>query len=224
VRAGAIIVAAGRSTRMGGIDKIVAPLAGRPLLLHALAVFAENATVERIVVVAASERLAEIEALIAVLYLTAGRVRVVAGGARRQDSVLAGLAVLDGCDLVAVHDAARPLLTAAIVAEGLQLAERHGAAVAAWPVADTLKQADAAGRVLRTVPRDGLWAIQTPQTFRRDLLVAAHAATSDDVTDDAMLVEAYGQPVQLYRGSPHNFKVTTAEDLALAEALLTLRR
>jgi 2-C-methyl-D-erythritol 4-phosphate cytidylyltransferase len=223
VRAGAIIVAAGRSTRMGGIDKIVAPLAGRPLLLHALAVFGENAAIERIIVVAAPKRLVEIETLLSVLRLAAGRVRVVAGGVRRQDSVLAGLAALDGCELVVVHDAARPLLTGAIVAEGLQLAERHGAAVAAWPVADTLKQADAAGRVLRTVPRDGLWAIQTPQTFRHDLLLAAHAATSADVTDDAMLVEAYGHPVQLYRGSPHNLKVTTAEDLALAEALLALR-
>lgn len=219
---GAVIVAAGRSARMGGIDKIVAPLAGRPLLLHTLAAFEACAAVQRVVVVTATDRCNAIAALIAEAGCTKV-VEVVPGGARRQDSVRAGLERLTDVEIVAVHDGARPLVTPALIAEGVSLAERTGAAVAAWPVAETLKRADASGRVQETIPRDGVWLIQTPQVFRRELLLAAYAATDADVTDDAMLVERLGQPVYLYRGAPENIKVTTPSDLTLAEALLRLR-
>jgi len=219
---GAVVVAAGRSARMGGVDKIVAPLAGRPLLLHALAAFEACAVVQRVVVVAAPERRDAIAALIA----EAGCAKVadvVTGGERRRDSVRAGLERLSDVEIVAVHDGARPLVTPAIIAEGVSLARETGAAVAAWPLADTLKRADGSGRVLETIPRDGVWLIQTPQVFRRDLLLAAHAATAADATDDAALVERLGQPVYLYRGAAENIKITTPGDLALAEALLRLR-
>src|SRR5579875_3214934 len=142
---GAVVVAAGRSARMGGVDKIVAPLAGRPLLLHALAALIAEAGCAKVA-------------------------DVVTGGERRRDSVRAGLERLSDVEIVAVHDGARPLVTPAIIAEGVSLARETGAAVAAWPLADTLKRADGSGRVLETIPRDGVWLIQTPQVFRRDLL------------------------------------------------------
>jgi 2-C-methyl-D-erythritol 4-phosphate cytidylyltransferase len=222
MRAAAVIVAAGRSTRMGGQDKILAPLRGRPLLLHTLDAFNRCEAIDAIVVVVAPERIDEVAALIAGTREAARVTAIVPGGARRQDSVRAGVDRCTAAEIVAVHDGARPLVTPAIIAAGVALAEQHGAAVAAWPVADTLKRADAAGLIEATVAREGLWAVQTPQVFARTLLLAAHAAATADVTDDAMLVEALGRPVYLYRGSSRNIKVTTVDDLALAEALLTL--
>lgn len=222
MRAAAVIVAAGRSTRMGGQDKLLTLLRGRPLLLHTLDAFARCNAIEAVVLVVAPERVEEFGALIAGAPAAAKVIAIEPGGARRQDSVRAGVERCAGAEIVAVHDGARPLVTPAIIAAGVALAEQHDAAVAAWPVADTLKRADAEGRVLDTVAREGLWAVQTPQVFQRALLLAAHAAATADVTDDAMLVEALGRPVYLYRGSPRNIKVTTADDLALAEALLAL--
>ncbi len=218
---GVVIVAAGSSTRMGGIDKVFAPLGGLPLLAHALGAAERCDSVGPIALVAAAERLAEAKRRLA------GRrfgklVAIVAGGARRQDSVLAGLEALAGAgvEFVAVHDAARPLVTAALFTQGFAAARETGAAVAAVPVVDTLKRVAPDRTILGTVPRDALWAVQTPQVFRYELLLAAHRAAQGEVTDDAMLVEALGHPVRVFPGSPRNLKVTTPDDLTLAAALL----
>lgn len=217
-RTGAVIVAAGRSSRMGGTDKIFAPLAGRPLLCHALAAFQASLLVETIVLVVAEERVTAARRVLDPFEfskLTA----VCIGGERRQDSVRTGLEALGRVETVAVHDAARPLITAALIERGFQAAMETGAAVAAIPLVDTLKEADSDGNVIRTIPRERLWAVQTPQVFGYELLLAAHLRSPADVTDDAMLVEANGGRVKVFLGSPRNLKVTTPDDLVLAEAL-----
>jgi 2-C-methyl-D-erythritol 4-phosphate cytidylyltransferase len=121
---------------------------------------------------------------------------------------------------VIVHDGARPLLTADLIERGLEEARETGASSCALPVPDTVKEGDDMGYVARTLERSRLWLGQTPQTFRYDLLVEAHRGAKNDATDDAALVEALGVQVRLYRGSPRNLKVTTPEDLEIAEALL----
>lgn len=216
---GAVIAAAGRGVRMGGVDKLLAPLAGRPLLADSLAAFQGCAAVQRVVLVMAEERLED-----------GGRLvreggfdkvsSVCAGGARRQDSVRAGLEALGPCEWVVVHDGARPLVTARLIEEGLAAARETGAAICAVPVSDTIKQVAASGEVERTLEREGLWLVQTPQVFRYDLLLEAHRAARIEATDDAALVEAMGGRVRVYMGSPRNIKVTTPEDLALAEDML----
>lgn len=217
--AGAVVVAAGGSRRMGGVDKIFAPLAGRPLVAHAVSVFNAHEAFESLVLVVAAERVAEANAALAP-FAFRKLVAVCAGGERRQDSVRLGLKRIGRVDVVAIHDGARPLVTCDLLSAGLAAVQETGAATAAIPVVDTLKQADGEGIVLRTVPRDQLWAVQTPQFFDYALLLAAHRDMRADVTDDAMLVEALGGRVKLFPGSPRNLKVTTPDDLLLAEALL----
>ena len=215
---GAVIVAAGSSRRMGGVDKLAAPLAGRPLLAHTVLAFAEHAQVQALVVAVSESNQTEVEAL---LEDVAPEVRVVRGGARRRDSVRAGLGVLPRCEYVVVHDGARPLVTAELIDAVLAGAREKEAAICAVPVADTVKQVDNYGFARRTLDREGLWLAQTPQAFRLELLLRAHAASAEDVTDDAQLVERLGLPVRIVAGSTRNIKVTTPADLALAEALLT---
>jgi 2-C-methyl-D-erythritol 4-phosphate cytidylyltransferase len=219
MQAGAVIVAAGRSTRMGGIDKLIAPLHGKPLVAHSIAAFATHEAIDEVVVVVSEENRDAIEALIEDEGLDA---RVVLGGERRRDSVRHGLAVLHRCDYVLVHDAARPLVTPALIEEALHAAREFGAALCALPVTDTVKLADETRAVQATLDRDGLWLAQTPQAFRLELLLRAHAATNDDATDDASLVEELGEPVHLVAGSSRNLKVTTPADLVIAEALMAL--
>jgi 2-C-methyl-D-erythritol 4-phosphate cytidylyltransferase len=151
-------------------------------------------------------------------------VRTCMGGRRRQDSVRAGLHTIAPREWVVVHDGARPLVTPELIAAGLEAARETGAAVPALPVVETLKEGDANGFVRRTVTREGLWAVQTPQVFRYDLLLRAHNAALEEVTDDSALVEAMGGQVRLYPGSRTNIKVTTPEDIAIVEALLKGQR
>lgn len=143
------------------------------------------------------------------------------GGRERQDSVARGLHALpEGTTLVAIHDCARAMVTPELIDRVVADALQHGAAIAAVPMADTLKRG-ALGVVETTVPRQGLWCAQTPQAFRREWIEAAHAAAAHHATDDAALVEALGHRVHLTPGDPLNFKVTTPHDLELAEAWLT---
>jgi 2-C-methyl-D-erythritol 4-phosphate cytidylyltransferase len=219
---GAVVVAAGRSVRMGGLDKLFAPLGGRPLLAHTLAAFQSCPAVDRVVLILAADNLARGLALAEEEGLN--KVRTVClGGRRRQESVWEGLEALGPCAWVVVHDGARPLVTPQLIAEGLAAARETGAAVCAVPSPDTVKRVDEQGQVLRTLDRRRLWLIQTPQVFRYDILREAHQRSRRPATDDAALVERLGHPVRVYRGSPRNLKVTTAEDLALAGALLGLK-
>ena len=224
--AAAVIVGAGRGARFGAADKIIASLAGRPVLAYSLDAVQSAATIEAIVVVA-GEHTQEI-----VVELTASGkwpkvVATVTGGDRRQDSVAAGLAAVPaGIDLVAVHDAARPLAPPALFDACLAAARHSGAAIAAIPVADTLKRV-AGGRIVATVSRESLWAAQTPQAFRLDLLRRAFTEANErrlDVTDEASLLEALGIPVSVVPGSLANLKITRPEDLAFAEALVAARK
>lgn len=209
---------------MGGSDKLWAPLVGpdqrrRPLLAYSLAACQDCAFVSRIVLVVAEQALDRARALVR----DEGFDRVCAvvlGGARRQDSVRAGLKALGRCDWVVVHDGARPLVTPALIERGLEEARTTGASCCALPVADTVKEADGAGAIVRTLDRSRLWLAQTPQVFRYDLLVEAHRRAQGKATDDASLVEALGVQVRLYRGSARNVKVTTPEELALVRAWL----
>jgi 2-C-methyl-D-erythritol 4-phosphate cytidylyltransferase len=221
-QASAIIVAAGSSQRMGGVDKLFADVCGRPLLHHTVSAFESCDAINHIMLVLSLDA-----APAGLRLLKAGRFKKVdgtcAGGARRQDSVRAGLSALRACDWVVVHDAARPLVTARLIEEGIAKAQTTGAASAALPVSDTLKEVGSDETVLWTVARDRLWAAQTPQVFRYDLLLRAHEQEDLEASDDAGLVEQIGGRVRVYRGSANNIKVTTPDDLVLVEALLTLR-
>ena len=217
LRTGAIIVAAGSSRRMHGVDKLLAPLGGRPVVAHSIAVFASHPAVDEVVVVTSAANQEAIGALAAEM---APRARVILGGVRRRDSVRAGLEALTDCVYVIVHDAARPLVTPAMIDAALEGAREAGAALCAVPVADTVKRSEPSGRVSSTVTREGLWLAQTPQAFRRELLLRAHQTIDIDATDDAALIELLGEPVKLVMGSPRNLKITQPEDLALARAIL----
>jgi 2-C-methyl-D-erythritol 4-phosphate cytidylyltransferase len=215
--AGAVIVAAGGSRRMGGFDKLLAPLGGRTVLEHSLAAFVQHLAIATLVVVVSEANQAAIEELVGDVAPSA---RVVLGGVRRRDSVRAGLGALPRCEYVLVHDGARPLVTSQMIDAALAGAKEKDAAICAIQVADTVKQVDNYGFSRRTLDREGLWLAQTPQAFRLELLLRAHAAYAEDVTDDAMLIEHLGLPVRIVAGSTRNLKVTTPDDLVLAEALL----
>jgi 2-C-methyl-D-erythritol 4-phosphate cytidylyltransferase len=147
------------------------------------------------------------------------KVTLCPGGARRQDSVRAGLRQIKSCDLVMIHDGARPFLTPDLIENGLKIVEEIGAAVAAVPLKDTIKFADSKKMIGETLQRDRLWAAQTPQTFSFDVITRAYENLATEVTDDAAAVEHLGYKVQLYMGDYKNIKVTIAEDLALARII-----
>ncbi len=221
----AIVVAAGRSVRMHGEDKLAADVGGRPLLAWTLDAIAAVGEVERIVVVTSPERRSE---LAEAPWLPERVVEVVTGGARRQESVHAGFVALDRLDVddqgvVLVHDGARPLVTSALVSRVAAETARYGAAIPILPIAETLKRID--GELVgATVDRAGLGAAQTPQGVRRDLLRAAYLRFPPDGpetwTDEASLLEALGIPVRVVPGDPGNLKVTVPDDLARAVAIL----
>lgn len=220
-RLSVVVVAAGRSTRMGDTDKTFAPLLGVPLLAHTLRRLAAAAVVEHIVLVVAAESVDRAHSVLAD-YAVPKIAAVCAGGARRQDSVYAGLQALPGCRWVAVHDGARPGVRPELLEVGLDTAQRWGAAIAAVPVKDTIKVVGDDGLIVDTPPRATLWAAQTPQIFDYALLLAAHenANAAADYTDDAAMLEAMGRPVAVFPGAYDNLKVTTPDDLAIAEQIL----
>ncbi len=218
-RVSAVIVAAGASRRMG-FDKVLAPLLGVPLVRWSVGVFAGCEEVDELVVVFGAGREAEVRKALA----GAAVDHFVEGGVTRQGSVARGVAAVSG-DLVAVHDAARPLVTAELIRRCLEEARRSGAATAAERVTDTL-QRGADGRSVEVVDRDGLWRIQTPQVFETELLRRALRAAADEGrvgTDETTAVLGVGRSAGLVENLDWNFKVTIPRDVGLAEAVL-LRR
>ena len=225
----AVIVAAGRASRMEGIDKILTPMGGQPLLLYTLAPFQACEQVGEIVIVAREDLMVPIGTLCSQHGLTKVR-RVVKGGESRTESVLAGLGETDPqAALVAIHDGARPFLPEAVLEEAIQAAAQHGAAAPAIPVKDTIKQAKGgsgktvpAGCMVEDTPdRSTLYAVQTPQCFDRAAYLAAldelDEASARLVTDDCSLFELTGRPVELVQGDYANIKITTREDLPRTE-------
>jgi 2-C-methyl-D-erythritol 4-phosphate cytidylyltransferase len=215
----AIIVAAGRGERMGGVDKVFASLSGKPVLAWVVAAFQQCDLIEQIVIVLSESSLEQGKRLIKEWGWTKVT-DVCLGGERRQDSVLAGLSQLKDCQWVVIHDGARPLVNEELIKNGLEAAEESGAAVTAVPVTDTIKVAGDDYFVQGTPPRRNLWLVQTPQVFRFDIMARAYRKMEGEVTDDAALVERLGYRVKLYMGSYDNIKITTKNDLALAEILL----
>jgi len=221
-----ILPAAGQSSRFRGREKKpFAVLDGRPVWLRTAELFVTRDDVcQTLLVVAPEDRelfTSRYAANIAFL-----NIQLVDGGRERFDSVANALGKLSAdAEFVAVHDAVRPCVTSVLIDTVFGQAVKHGAAVLAVPVQDTLKRSGDGQRVEATVSRKGLWLAQTPQVFRRDLLEKAYAdrARHGDVTDDAQLVEAAGQSVRLVTGSATNIKITTSEDLMLAEAILRSR-
>lgn len=218
---GIVLVAGGRGRRFGGaLAKQFLPLAGTPLLVWSARRLATVPDIGSFVVVAAPEEHERCRALLAPLALP---LRLADAGAERQHSVAAGLAASDErCDIIVVHDAARPLVEPEAIAACVAAARESGGAVLATPVADTVKRARD-GAAIETVPREALWLAQTPQVFRADVLRRAHheaAQTGFVGTDESALVERLGLPVRLVPGSHLNRKITTPDDLAWAEAIV----
>ncbi len=217
-RVGVAVVAAGESRRMRGVDKQFAAIAGRPMLAYSLTVFDRSPSVDRISIAASTDRIEDVQQMVRD-YGFDKVVSVVEGGARRQDSVLNAVRGLGEVDIALIHDGARPFVDQPTVERAVAAATEWGAAIAAVPVKDTIKFVDGDLSVADTPSRDRLWAAQTPQAFRLEILLRAHSEVSRDVTDDAAMVEAIGHPVKLFMGSYLNIKVTTPEDLLFAEAI-----
>jgi len=220
-----VVVAAGASTRMGGIDKVLAPIAGRPLLAWTLQPFAAGPTIDRIVVVAAADRVDELRAA----PWMPDQAGVVAGGSRRQESVAAGIRELErrgtpADRVVLVHDAARPAVRVDMIDRVIGAAHEHGAAIPALPIVETVK-AVADGVVERTMDRATLWTAQTPQAARLGIFRQAFAQFPPDgpatFTDEAALLEACTIPVHVVPGQTDNLKVTHPADLERAASILS---
>jgi 2-C-methyl-D-erythritol 4-phosphate cytidylyltransferase len=216
----AIIAAAGDSQRMGGVDKLFAPIAGRPVLARVIDTFEKCKAIDQIIVVMNSKNIEECRRLVA-LEEWPKVTDVCPGGKQRQDSVAEGLKRLKYAAWVVIHDGARPLITIDLIEKGLEAARETGASAAALPVTDTVKVAGADGIVRQTLPRQNLRAVQTPQVFRIDVIQNTYGHAFGEATDDASLVEKAGYKVKLYPGSYDNIKITTPADLAMAGALWT---
>ena len=214
---GAVIVAAGTSQRMGGINKLFASLMRKPLLAWSVDTCQRYSLVQQIVLVLNNEDLARVRRLKKERGWS--KVALCQGGTKRQDSVKEGLKQIRDCDLVMIHDGARPFLTRDLIEDGLKIVGEIEAAVAAVPVKDTIKIATDERLIGETLQRDKLWAAQTPQIFSFDVINKAYTNLTTDVTDDATAVERLGRKVQLYMGDYRNIKVTTTEDLEVARII-----
>jgi 2-C-methyl-D-erythritol 4-phosphate cytidylyltransferase len=216
-KTGVVIVGAGSSQRMGR-DKVFISLAGKPLLAWSVDACQGCKLVDQIAIVLNETKL-DMGRKLAAERGWSKLVEICGGGKRRQDSVRQGLNELEDCDWIIIHDAARPFLTADLISDGLEAAQTTGAAVAAVPIKDTIKIGSSDMMVRKTLSREQLWAIQTPQIFRFDIIAEAHEQITEEVTDDAGMVEQLGRKVKLYMGSYNNIKITTPEDVALAELI-----
>jgi 2-C-methyl-D-erythritol 4-phosphate cytidylyltransferase len=220
----AIIVAAGRGTRMGASgDKLFLEVAGKPVIAHTWQRFNNAACIDEVIVVV-RDRMQSTYAELATFYKFTKKHRIVAGGAERQDSVWNGLEALSSeTEVVAIQDAARPCTTEELIAATVEAAREMGAAVAAKPVTDTIKESADGDTISRTADRSKLWAVQTPQTFRVEVIrmaISAARAKGLVLTDDTAACELIGQRVKLVSSVSPNPKVTVPGDLAFVEVLL----
>jgi len=223
----AIIVAAGSGSRMkANINKqyLLLSGSGKQILAHTLEVFESSELISEIIVVINKEEHKQFESCILNPYNFSKIKSVVDGGVDRQESVFNGLASVSGdIEIIAVHDGARPFVTLDIINNSIAAAVIGGAACVGVPVKDTIKQVNQSRIVEKTLDRKLLWSVQTPQVFKKEILINAHKKAISDVfrgTDDCVLVERLGQAVQMIMGSYSNIKITTPEDLAFAEAFV----
>jgi 2-C-methyl-D-erythritol 4-phosphate cytidylyltransferase len=228
MKAIALIPAAGSGNRMeSAIKKPYLLLAGRPILYHTLAAFDRAPSVARIIIAVSPGEEDRCETEVVRKFPFKKNITIIAGGKKRQDSVRRLLEqVSEDMPLVLIHDGARPLITADLIARALAETEKWQATVAAVPVKDTIQATDEEGFVRETLPREQLWSIQTPQTFALQLIREAHCKAIREGfvgTDEGSLVKRLGKPVKIIMGAYDNIKVTTPEDLIIAEALLKKR-
>jgi 2-C-methyl-D-erythritol 4-phosphate cytidylyltransferase len=222
----AIIVAAGSGKRMGhSTKKQFLSISSKPIVAYTLDVFDSIDRVDRIILVIPKGWKRYCQREIIEKYGYRKEIEVISGGARRQDSVACGLARVSGdYEIVIIHDGVRPFVTRRMVVESIVKARKFGACVAAIPVTDTVKMVSREGVIEKTLPRKHLWRVQTPQTFRLSLIRKAYAKALKDKfygTDDAQLLERMNKPVKVISGDYRNVKITTGEDLILAETLLS---
>jgi len=224
----ALIPAAGRGERMkSDVQKPFLTLLNRPVLAHTLDVFEACDSITDIILIVSEDVIGKCSADVVDAYGYAKVTKVIPGGAKRQDSVYNGLlATGDECDVVVIHDGARPLVMREMIERSVEMCADCKAVIVAVPPKDTIKRGEN-GFVFSTLDRSKLWSVQTPQTFQRDLIMEAHEQARKNGfvgTDDASLVERLGAPVKILRGSYDNIKITTPEDLFLAERLLGRRK
>lgn len=223
----AIIVAAGKSERMGtGTDKAFLNLGPKPVLAWSLLAFESCVDVDQIVLVVRKDQIVGAKAVVRMFGISKVRA-VVAGGPKRQNSVMNGLKEVDSDSrIIVIHDGARPCVTPETISETIKLAKRTGAAVVGCRIWDTVKFIEKGTSVTRTEDRTKLWAVQTPQAFNAQLIQKAYAEVENakvDVSDDAAAVERLGEPVKIYETDKPNLKITTVEDLQLAAAVVLKR-
>ena len=224
----AIFPAAGASKRMGGgFNKNLLELAGEPILIRTLKTFSQIERVKFLIVVVAAHEVETVEKLlIATKNLKSWRVTI--GGSERQYSIANGLKLLpEDAEIILVHDAARPLISARTINEVIDAAEKFGGAIAAVPAKDTIKIIDTEGFVKSTPPRKNLVAVQTPQGFRREILLQAYSKAAEENflgTDDASLVERLGAKIKIVASDYENIKITTPEDISVAETFLRRKK
>ncbi len=225
IRASAIVVAAGKGKRMGAeCNKQFIKLSNKPILAHTLEVLQNNTQIEDVILVVGAEETDFCVDDIVNRYGLSKVRRVVAGGEERQDSVAKGLQELKkDCRIVLVQDGARPFIKNEMIEESIRAAWEEGAAIIAVPVKDTIKQANANLFVEATLQRSSLWSVQTPQAFKKEILLEAYTKLRENnmvVTDDAAAVEHMGQKIKIIMGSYENLKITTPIDLLIAEEIL----
>ena len=213
--AGAIILAAGSSRRFGE-DKLFLLLGGKPVLAWSLDMFERSPVIDAMILVL-NENNWEAGHKLSERYKWTKLKHICHGGPRRQDSVKAGIDSLSGYSVLFIHDGARPIVSEDIINSGLEAVSQTGAAVPAVSVKDTIKVSNGNNIVEHTLSRDTLWSIQTPQVFRSDIIVRAYEQNDEEVTDDASLVEKMGYKVKLFCGSYSNIKITTSDDMELAQ-------
>lgn len=222
----AIILAAGKGARMGKeINKMYLPLKGSPLIAHSIEAFYEAKLIHGIIVVVSPGEEDIFRKEVLMTYPPQKSIEIIQGGTKRQHSVYNGLRILpEDTAVVAIHDGARPLVDPRVIDRSIQVALEYGAAVAGMPVKDTIKKVMPSGRVENTPDRTTLWLVQTPQTFRYPIIMEAHKAASEEegfvATDDSTLVERLGRDVHMIEGGYDNLKVTTPEDIDIAERIL----
>jgi 2-C-methyl-D-erythritol 4-phosphate cytidylyltransferase len=223
VKAQAIIATAGTGTRLNAdVPKPMVDLLGKPICAHTIEAFERCPQIDSIIVVGHSKQLDRLQEIVE-RYRFQKVVKIVAGGEKRHESVANGIAALDrDTQIVVVHDGARPLVSRRLIEEAVKLCGTWDAVVAAVPVKQTVKQVDSRSLcVERTLDRSGLWEAQTPQVFKKSILEKAHAGnTQDNPTDDAVMVERLGVKVKIIEGDYRNIKITTREDLIVAEGFL----